>query len=105
MIERIREKYAIDSAGAFGNEKNPMKKHQMRASLKEKNTAEFNKINEEYQKIRELAQNARNVFKMGRSWKQGPAIKKAYDDAKAAIDRLWAVVEMRGSQVAETIKR
>lgn len=34
--EEIKAKYAKDSLGAFGNEKNPMKKHEMRAALKKK---------------------------------------------------------------------
>lgn len=41
-IEEIRQKYSVDSKGAFGNEKNPMKKHDMRANLN--NNAELENV-------------------------------------------------------------
>lgn len=104
-LQEIKERYSVDSIGAFGNEKNPMKKHQMRADLKTKNSAELEKVKTEYEKIRELAIQARKIFDVGRSWKQGPAINKAYKDANKAIDRLWAVVEMRGQNIKTNLER
>ena len=92
-IDNIKQKYCMDSKGAFGNEKNPMKKHDMRANLN--NNAELENVKKELELVQNLARDANRVFSFGRSRKQGPAIKKAYDDAKKAIDRLWGVVEMR----------
>lgn len=93
--EEIKTKYAKDSLGAFGNEKNPMKKHEMRAALKEKNSRDLEMTKKEYVMIQKLASDARNLYSFGRSKKQGPAIQKAYDEMKKAIDRLWTVVAQR----------
>lgn len=95
--KEIKAKYATDSLGAFGNEKNPMKKHEKRAALKEKNSADLEKTKKEYEMIQKLASDARFLYTFGRQNKQGPAIKKAYDDMKKSIDRLWFVVSQRGS--------
>lgn len=73
-IENIKQKYCMDSKGAFGNEKNPMKKHDMRANLN--NNAELENVKKELELVKNLATDANRVFSFGRSRKQGPAIKK-----------------------------
>lgn len=92
--EEIKAKYAKDSLGAFGNEKNPMKKHEMRAALKKKNSRDLEMTEKEYAKIQKLASDAKSLYSysLERLKKQGPAIQKAYDEMKKAIDRLWTLV-------------
>ena len=95
--EEIKAKYAKDSLGAFGNEKNPMKKHEMRAALKKKNSRDRVMTEKEYAMIQKLASDARNLYSysFGRFKEQGPAIQKAYDEMKKAIDRLQTVTSQR----------
>lgn len=97
-LKTIAEKYNFDSAGAFGSEKNPIKKREMRQAAK--NNPDLEELKKEYERVRALKQTAGNVYSsFSRLRSQGPAIKKAYKDMIAAIDRLWAVVEMRGMRI------
>lgn len=64
--------------------------------MKVKNSAELEQVKREYEAVKKLKLDAMNIYSLGRARKQGPAIKKAYNDMKAAIDRLWGIVEMRG---------
>lgn len=97
-IEKIQKKYAMDSKGAFGNEKNPMKKHEMRQAAKA--SPDVAELKKEYERVVSLKNEAYKVFSsFSRSRNQGPAIKKAYQDMLRSIDRLWAVIEQRGFRI------
>ena len=92
-IKNIAEKYNFDSAGAFGAEKNPMKKHQMRQEAKEKQGNFESRLSGMFDGIREAKNALLKATRYGLSSKT-PALSKASQDAQKALDRLESVVGM-----------